>query len=49
MKQDAKVYGSDIQYGATWGLDRIDQSDPSLDSRYIYDVDGGKDVIGKRA
>ena len=45
VAQDGEVTLSAVQTPAPWGLDRIDQRDPSLDTEYGYGTDGaGVDV-----
>lgn len=36
VEEDAEIYAVGTQYGATWGLDRIDQQTGSLDSTYNF-------------
>lgn len=40
IEQDQVMYTSATQSPATWGLDRIDQREGSLDNTYNYDVTG---------
>ncbi|MBV1889382.1 MAG: S8 family peptidase, partial [Proteobacteria bacterium] len=40
IEQDQILTMSVTQVGATWGLDRIDQSDLPLDDNYTYNLDG---------
>jgi len=40
VEQDAEVWASATQAGATWGLDRVDQASLPLGGTYTYDFDG---------
>lgn len=40
IEEDSIVEALETQTGATWGLDRVDQSDLPLSSTYTYDTDG---------
>ncbi len=40
IEQDQMMSASITQAGATWGLDRIDQTDLPLDTNYTYNLDG---------
>lgn len=47
MQKDVKRYPTyEVQEGATWGLDRIDQMSLPLNSEYRFDGNGGTNVIG---
>ena len=41
VEQDARVRLSETQDNATWGLDRIDQRNRPLDTRYTYNTTAG--------
>jgi len=40
VEQDQEISAADTQIGATWGLDRIDQSSLPLDNSYSYSATG---------
>jgi aqualysin 1 len=40
VEQDARVRASIVQFGATWGLDRIDQRNLPLSNSYTYNYNG---------
>lgn len=44
LEQDSIVTLGRSQSGPTWGLDRVDQRKPSLDSRYNFPESAGDDV-----
>lgn len=37
VEENARIQGAPTQFGATWGLDRIDQRDLPVNGRYVYD------------